>query len=91
MAYLRDEEIRRLLSYLTEKIQNKEKLAEIEDELKSEFGAEFLREPEIITFFSEQNIELNFDETNWNLRIISYTLLQMTQRGISLNSVSELY
>ncbi|HEX8196555.1 MAG TPA: hypothetical protein VF571_10250 [Pyrinomonadaceae bacterium] len=48
MADLRDKEARRILSYLADKIRDTEKLAETEDKLRSEFSAEFLREPKIL-------------------------------------------
>ena len=44
MGRLRDEEIRRLLRYLRQQIEDQEYLAEIEDELRGEDAEEFLRE-----------------------------------------------
>lgn len=91
MAFLRADEIRRLLSFLKNKIQDTEKFAGIEDELKSETGAEFLREPEILLYFPEQKIEIGFAETNWILRIIPYTSLRMIQRGIGTQTIIVLF
>lgn len=91
MAFLRDDEIRRLLAYLRRQISDSEQLAVIEDKLKSEFGAEFLREPEILTFFPEQKLEIKFTDANWTLRIIPYTSLRMIQRGFSLELISGLF
>lgn len=91
MPFLRDDEIRRLLSFLKNKIRDSEKLAEIEDELKSEFGAEFLREPEILLYFPEQKIEINFAKIIWLVRIIPYTSLRMIQRGIGVQTIIVLF
>ncbi len=91
MAFLRDDEIRRVLAHLRKQIFDSEQLAEIEDELKSEFGTEILREPEILSYFPEQEIENNFTETIWNLRIISYTSMRMVQRGIDIESITDLF
>ena len=44
MSRLREEEIRRLLRYLRQQIEDQEYLAEIEDELRGEDAEEFLRE-----------------------------------------------
>lgn len=73
MAELRDDEIRRLIGYLRGQIREAERLAQIEDELRGEFGAEFLREPEILSHFPEQILELLIANTNWRLKIIGYT------------------
>lgn len=91
MAFLRDDEIRRLLAYLKRQISDSEQLAEIEDELESEFGAEFLREPEILSVFPEQKIEVEFTDVVWTLRVIPYTSLRMIQRGFSLESIIGLF
>ncbi len=91
MAFLRDDEIRRLLAYLRRQISDAEQLAEIEDELKSEFGAEVLREPEILVYFKAQKIEITFNEVFWILRVIPYTSLRLVQRGISLEAITILF
>ncbi|MGH9947057.1 MAG: hypothetical protein ACRD6X_07665 [Pyrinomonadaceae bacterium] len=91
MAYLRDEEIRRLLSYFRDRIQAVDKLSALEDELTDEFGAEYLREPQILSYFSEQKIEIDFNKTKWVLRIIPYTSLRLIQRGIKVEMVKNLF
>lgn len=91
MAELRDDEIRRLLKYLRKEIQDKEKLSQIEDELRSDFAAEFLREPELLSNFKQQILELPINETNWRLKIINYTNLRMVQRGISQEAIVNLF
>lgn len=91
MAELRDDEIRRLLKYLRKEIQDKEKLSQIEDELRSDFAAEFLREPEILSNFKQQILELPINETNWHLQIIGYTKLRMVQRSIGQNTIVNLF
>jgi hypothetical protein len=51
MARLREEEIRRLLSYFRQRIQDTDRLAEVEDELRGEYAEEFLREPDVLVYF----------------------------------------
>jgi hypothetical protein len=53
MGRLRTEEVRRLLRYLSERVGNPEQLAEIEDGLRDEDAEEFLREPDVLTYFPE--------------------------------------
>lgn len=91
MAELRDDEIRRLLKYVSKEIQDTEKLAQIEDELRSDFAAEFLREPEILSNFHSKVLELSINETNWYLKIIGYTKLRMVQRGINQDAIVSLF
>ncbi len=91
MSALRDDEIRRLLKFLREQIQDAEKLAFIEDELHSDFGAEFLREPEILSYFPIETISILKPETIWKLKIISYTRMRMTQRGIKREEIINLF
>lgn len=88
---LRDDEIRRLLKYLDGQIENKERLAQIEDELRGEFGAEFLREPLIASHFPERILDFSIAETNWRLKIIGYTRLRMVQRGINQETIVNLF
>ena len=91
MAYLRDDEVRRLLGYLRQQRQDTERLAYLEDELRSEYGAEFLREPELMAFFPSETVSLEFSDTIWSLRVIGYTRLRMTPRGIHLETVTALF
>ena len=48
MARLRTEEVRRLMNYLSQQIEDPERLAEIEDALRDEYGEEFRREPDLL-------------------------------------------
>ncbi len=91
MAILRDDEIRRLLKFLNSQIPNKEKLALIENELRGDFGAEILREPEFLNYFPAMLTEFVFDEMQWKLRVIPYTKMRMVQRGIRLGAVKLLF
>ena len=72
MPSLRDDEIRRLLKFLRGKTQDAEKLAFIEDELRGDFGSEFLREPEILSYFSDETILIPEAETVWNRKSSVY-------------------
>lgn len=91
MAKLENAEIKRIISFLRLQIQDNEQLAEIEDELRSDFGTEFLREPEILKFFSTKILELEIYESVWYLRIISYTRMRMIQRAIKEDTVISLF
>lgn len=91
MAFLRDDEIRRLLKFLREQIKDSEKLAFIEDELRSDFGAEFLREPEILLHFQTEIILITNSSEIWKLKIIPYTQMRMIQRGIKQEEIVDLF
>ena len=91
MGRLRTEEVRRLLRYLSERLEDSERLAEIEDALRDEDAEEFLREPDLLIYFPEQTVEIVATGTKWHLRIISHALLRMVQRGISQTSVAKLF
>ncbi len=91
MAVLRDDEIRRLLKYLLKQIEDSEKLAFIEDELQSEFGAEFLREPEILSYFETEIVSISNQSEIWKLKIIPHTRMRMTQRGIKREEIVHLF
>jgi hypothetical protein len=91
MSVLRDDEIRRLLKFLREKIEDAEKLAFIEDELRSDFGAEFLREPEILNYFPTEIVSISNQTENWKLKIIPYTKMRMIQRGIKREEIANLF
>jgi hypothetical protein len=91
MGRLRTEEVRRLLRYLSERVGNPEQLAEIEDALRDEDAEEFLREPDLLTYFPEQTVEIAAAGAKWQLRIIPHALLRMVQRGISQIGVAELF
>ena len=91
MSALRDDEIRRLLKFLHKQIKDSEKLAFIEDELRSDFGAEFLREPEILTYFSAETVSISNLSETWKLKIIPYTQMRMTQRGIKRDEIINLF
>ena len=87
MGRLRTEEVRRLWRYLSERLEDPERLAEIEDALRDEDAEEFLREPDLLTYFPEQTVEIAAAGAKWQLRIIPHALLRMVQRGISQTSV----
>jgi hypothetical protein len=91
MARLREEEIRRLLSYFRQQIQDIDRLAEVEDELRGEYAEEFLREPEVLVYFPEQPEEITALSAKWVLRIIPYTRMRMVQRGIKQAAVTALF
>lgn len=91
MAVLRDDEIRRLLKYLREQIEDSKKLAFIEDELRSDFGAEFLREPDILSYFQTEIVSISNPPEIWKLKIIPYTQMRMTQRGIKREEIVNLF
>ena len=91
MPALRDDEIRHLLKFLREQIQNAEKFAFIEDELRGDYGAEFLREPEILSYFPVETISISKPEAVWKLKIIPYTRMRIVQRGIKLEEILSLF
>lgn len=91
MGLLRHEEVLRLLKYLRKRIDDPNKLAQIEDELSGEFAEEFIREPEILSFFPELTEEFVVGKTRWALRVIEHAHLRMVQRGIKLSDVSALF
>jgi hypothetical protein len=91
MARLREEEIRRLLSHLKQYIREPDRLAGVEDELRGEYGAEFLREPDLLVYFQERQEEITASGTKWLLRIIPYTHMRMIQRGIQQASITSLF
>src|SRR5690348_8502657 len=91
MGLLRREEVRRLLKYLRERIEDPNKLAEFEGELSGEFAEEFIREPEILSFFPQITEEFVVGQTRWKLRVIEHAHLRMVQRGIKLSAISALF
>jgi hypothetical protein len=88
VAALIDVEIKRLLKFLRKQINDTEKLAEIEDELRSDYGTEYLREPEIVSFFQRETLYIR---KIWKLKIISYTQMRMVQRGIGEDEIIGLF
>lgn len=91
MSELADAEVRRLMKYLRGKISDVEKLSFLEDELQGEFGAEFLRESDILTYFSNEIVDISVSEEVWKLKVISYTQMRMTQRGIKTKEIVEIF
>lgn len=87
---LKDIEIRRFISYLSSIIGENE-IAVIEDDLRSEDGAEIIREPDFLKFFATDILEIKTDEVFWQLKIIPYTNLRMIQRGIKREIVELLF
>ncbi len=88
---LKDNEIRRLLSYLRARIKDENLLAAIEDELRGEDSEKIIREPEFVRYFPQNIAELKINETIWHLKIIPYTVLRMTQRGVNQEKVIALF
>ena len=91
MSVLTDSEVRRLMKVLRGKIEDIEKISFIEDELRGEFGAEFLRESEVSTYFTNKIVEIVVPEVIWKLKIISYTRMRMIQRRISEKEIIALF
>jgi hypothetical protein len=91
MGLLRREEVRRLLKYLRERIEDQDQLAQIEDELSGEFAEELIREPEILAFFPQLSDEFFVATTRWKLRVIPHAHLRMIQRGVKMSDVSGLF
>lgn len=87
MSRLRNDEIRRLISYLRQQISDESFLAEIEDMLRSEEAQEYLREPEILAYFPELVENFDAGEMRWRLRVIPHACLRAVQRGISILSL----
>ena len=88
VARLRAEEVRRLMNYLSQQVADPERLTEIEDALRSEYGEEFLREPDLLIYFPAQTSEILTAGASWHLRFIPHALLRSVQRGISPNAVA---
>ena len=82
MAYLREEEIRRLVNYLRQRASDAEELLRVEDEIRSEDATDFLREPEILAYFPSLKNEFFAGDLYWQLQIIPHAHLRMVQRGI---------
>ena len=91
MSELADSEIRRLMIFLRGQTEDIRKLLFIEDGLRGEFGAEFLRESDILAYFSNETIDISISEKVWKLKIISYTQMRMTQRGIKTKEIAEMF
>ena len=86
MAELKVEEIRRLVSYLRNFVDD-EKLSVIEEDLQSEISGVIVREPEFLEYFPTNLVEIE----NWQLKIIPYTAMRMIQRGVKLESVVNIF
>ena len=86
MAKISDAEVRRLLSYLKQNIDD-ENIGEIEDELRGDYAEEFLRDEDLLPYFPELFEELLVAGGKWKLRIIPHAHLRMVQRGVKINSV----
>ena len=91
MGRLRNEEVRRLLHHLRQRIEDAERLAGIEDVLRSDEAEEFLREPELLAYFPELTEEINTIGMQWQLRVIPHAHLRMVQRGITLVGIAHLF
>lgn len=91
MGFLRNEEVRRLSKYLRERIEDPDRIAQIEDELNGEYAEEFLREPDLLIYFPELVDEFVAAIGRWRLRVIPHAHLRMIQRGIKLADISALF
>jgi hypothetical protein len=91
MGRLRNEEVRRLLRHLRQYVEDADRLAEIEDELRGEDAEEFLREPDLLAYFPELSEELTAGHVLWRLRVIPHAHLRMVQRGMTLKAVLSLF
>ncbi|SRR6266404_1299103 len=91
MSCLRDDEIRRLIAHLRRQIHDEASVAEFEDVLRSDEAQEFLREPEILTYFPLITETFDASGVRWQLRIIPHAHLRSVQRGISIKSVTSLF
>jgi hypothetical protein len=91
MGSLRHEEVRRLLKHLRGQVDSEERLAAIEDELRSEFAEEFLREPDLLVYFPELSEEFVADGALWRLRFIPHAHLRMIQRGLKQSDLTALF
>jgi hypothetical protein len=91
MGQLRHEEVRRLLRHLRERIDDPERLAEIEEELRGEFAEEFVREPDLLIYFPEITEEFVIANSQWRLRFIPHVHLRMIQRGLKQADLSALF
>jgi hypothetical protein len=91
MGFLRNEEVRRLSKYLRERIEDPDRLAQIENELSGEYAEEFLREPDLLVYFPELFDEIVATAWHWRLRVIRHAHLRMVQRGIKLPEVSAMF
>lgn len=91
MSRLDQAEARRLLSYLRNQIADIETLAYIEDELSGEYAEEFLREPDLLAWFSPLQEEIEINGVIWLLRGIPHAHLRMVQRGIKMGTLLNLF
>jgi hypothetical protein len=91
MGFLRNEEVRRLLKHLRDRIDDRGRLAQIEDELSGEFAEEFIREPELLAFFPELSDEFVVSDARWKLRVIPHGHLRLVQRGMKLPDISGMF
>jgi len=91
MAELPLEEVRRLVSYLRARVNDPDRLIEIEGELQGEEAEEFLREPELLAYFPTLTEEAMVIGLRWRLRVIPHAHLRMVQRGIKTATVVSLF
>lgn len=90
MAHITDAEVRRLVSYLGGRVK-KAKLNEIEEELRSEWATEYLREPELLQWFPPLTDAFIVAEMDWTLRLIPHGHLRSTQHGLSFPEISQIF
>jgi hypothetical protein len=89
MSKLRDDEVRRLVSHLRLLVSDEE-LANIEDILRSDEGAEYVLTDALLIYFPLVSIELRIDERPWRARVLPHAHLRMVQRGISTHDIEDL-
>jgi hypothetical protein len=91
MARLRNDEIRRLLSYLHKQVTEIELFAALEEELLGEESEAFLREPELLVYFPTRQQQIVLADDVWSLQITQHAHLRMVQRGIKMPVVGEIF
>ena len=91
MVQLRDDEVRRLISYLRKQTDDLEALAAIEDELRDDEAEDFLRAPEILTYFPALTEAVTCLDKTWQLLVLPHAHLRMVQRGVKKQAVVDIF
>ena len=91
MARLRDDEIRRLLSYLHKQVSDLETFAALEEEILGDEAEAFLREPDLLVYFPRLSEQIIFAGEVWSVQITQHAHLRMVQRGIKTPAVLEIF
>jgi hypothetical protein len=90
MARITDVEVRRLVSHITGRV-TPARLLELEDELRSDFATEFLREPEILEYFDELTSHFSAVQIVWTVLCTSHAHLRIVQHGIQFVHVTNCF